>query len=433
MIHISVGKTSKKVWLILIASFLWIGLCQTSMAAESSGGQNNAEQRMYKNEVKHEASWKKAKNKAAGKNLVGYINPDWAKHLEISGALRFNYRFEDWSESNRKDLGNIKLDALYFNIKANKDNFLLDASYWFYNHERVLEHGWFGYQFNKSSKIEFGAPFQPFGIMPYSLFGYTYQIPFYIGLNRNAAVGAKYVYKENRQNLQVGFFKNSLYDTTRYAPDVIESVGGHYGDQENVKKNQGSIRYTYTFGRGHHKAEFGISANAGQLYNGKTDSNGYYWQGGAHLVGSYGRWILQLEGIRYAYHPHNPAGVSDDSILFGGGGPGKPDYLVAAKGTVLVSNIAYDLPIPIPQIQKLRFFDDYSRLFKHKSGWPDSQVNTIGVQIYALPVITWVGVAFGENMNFLGGIAGATGLASATSPGDNSWSTRVNINIGYYF
>ncbi|VTN12672.1 Uncharacterised protein [Raoultella terrigena] len=51
-------------------------------------------------------------------------------------------------------------------------------------------------------------------------------------------------------------------------------------------------------------------------------------------------------------------------------------------------------------------------LWKDKSGWQDSQMNTLGVQVFALPVMLWVDLSWAKNANPWGGALNATGWTS---------------------
>lgn len=369
------------------------------------------------------------------------INPHWTDHLQIGGALRYNYRYEDWgSSAKRQGGGKIGFDAFYLNLKGEKNDLFLDASYWFKdNGVRVLEHGFFGYRFSPRSRLELGASFEPFGIMPYPQFGWTFNIPFYLGMGHTAALGAKYVYDDPRWGLQLGLYKNPQSVDSRFAPDVAPAdaldnrfVAPTNTGQANEKQNQFSGRVVRKFHGDGWKSRVVASGYVGQLHNLTTDDNGTYWGGEVHSLSKVGPWRLELQGIRYAFNPKNPAGVSNDSVLFAG--PGKPSYRVAAKGTVGVANVAYDLATPtLGPIKKLRFYNDYSRLMKDHSGWSDSQMETVGMQFFAFPVMGWLDFTWGKNMNMMGGRPGGVGLASADAHGGNKWEFRTNLNIGYYF
>lgn len=146
-----------------------------------------------------------------------------------------------------------------------------------------------------------------------------------------------------------------------------------------------------------------------------------------------GNWTFSGEAIRYAFDPKNPAGVSDDVVLMGTNGL-TPAYLMAARASVASFNVAYDVPTPnLGMLKKLRFYNDYSRMFKDKAGWDDSQMYTAGVQFFALPIMGWLDFTWGRNANPYGGAESGTGFSSTSSSRSNEWIFRTNLNIGYYF
>ena len=89
--------------------------------------------------------------------------------------------------------------------------------------------------------------------------------------------------------------------------------------------------------------------------------------------------------------------------------------------------------MPWGPVKKLRFYNDYSVLWKDKDGGSDSKMNTLGVQIFAMPVMVWVDLTWAQNANPWGGAENATGWTSTQSSGSNKWYFRSNVNIGYYF
>ena len=111
-----------------------------------------------------------------------------------------------------------------------------------------------------------------------------------------------------------------------------------------------------------------------------------------------------------------------------------PAYQIAAKASVVSFNIAYDVLTPdMGMLKKLRFYNDYSRMFKDESGWDDSQMYTAGVQFIAMPIMGWLDFTWGRNANPYGGAQNGTGFTSTSSSRSNDWVMRTNLNIGYYF
>lgn len=83
-------------------------------------------------------------------------------------------------------------------------------------------------------------------------------------------------------------------------------------------------------------------------------------------------------------------------------------------------------------MKKLRFYNDYSVLWKDRHGGSDSKMNTLGVQVFAMPVMLWVDLTGAERQP-VGRRRKRHRLDRHPVPGSNKWYFRTNVNIGYYF
>lgn len=234
--------------------------------------------------------------------------------------------------------------------------------------------------------------------------------------------------------MALAFYKNAELgdssDTGRYSVDVISSVGGdgygYYGGTNtngNEETNQFNGRVAYTFDHGDFgSTEIGLSGQWGQLYNNETKDTGDHWAGAVHLVGNYGRWNVQLEGIQYEYDPENPVGTSDDAIVMGG-------YNYAwgtpAEATIGTFNVAYGLPVNLGPISKLTFYSDNTVIEPEEDYMATIWQNVVGTMITSGPLYTYIDIISGKNMIFAGG--------NMVNDEDGHRKTRLNINFGYYF
>ncbi len=343
--------------------------------------------------------------------------------FDVGGALRFNYVWRDFDESADTKRGDIGLDLFRLNIDGQSDNILLSAEYRFYTYMNTIHHGWIGYDFGDAGQIQGGITQVPFGLLPYAAHNFWFGVPYYIGLGDDYDTGVKYLADFGAWNLQLAGFKNAeLGDASnldRYSYDPVAS-----GDARNEQTNTVNARLVYNLEQGSDCShELGGSGMWGQLYNRDTDNNGDYWAAAVHIDSRCGRWNLQLEGGRYAYDPRNPAGISSDSITFGAFGG---VHEVAADGNFGVFNIAYNLPVRWPGVNLLTCYNDFSVLDKDPDNFDNSYLNTTGCAIGAGPTFTYIDIIRGKNMIFFGD-------GSLAGAGDNSWETRYNINVGYYW
>jgi len=370
---------------------------------------------------------------------ISLRSDDGASSLDIGGALRMNYRDEDWETTENN--GRFLFDTFRLDVQATHHNWFSDLGYWFQDDgKQSIDRGFVGYKFNEASNLQLGAPFKPFGLEPYPQFGWSYHLPFFLGYGVSAGAGIKYSYKDQDWNIQAGYFPRMLPSDIRYSPEVgrfadldDNAIAFIHGRQDNEKRDQVNLRVARNFAGDGWKTEVGASLAGSRLYNATTKDDGDYLAGGLHAVINAGNWTVTTQGIRYEFDPKNPAGVSDASILMGANGL-TPAYQIAAKASVVSFNVAYDVFTPnMGMLKKLRFYNDYSRMFKDESGWDDSQMYTAGVQFIAMPIMGWVDFTWGKNANPYGGAENGTGFTSTSSSRSNDWVMRTNLNIGYYF
>ena len=370
---------------------------------------------------------------------ISLRSDDGASSLDIGGALRMNYRDEDWETTENN--GRFLFDTFRLDVQATHHNWFSDLGYWFQDDgKQSIDRGFVGYKFNEASNLQLGAPFKPFGLEPYPQFGWSYHLPFFLGYGVSAGAGIKYSYKDQDWNIQAGYFPRMLPSDIRYSPEVgrfadldDNAIAFIHGRQDNEKRDQVNLRVARNFAGDGWKTEVGASLAGSRLYNATTKDDGDYLAGGLHAVINAGNWTVTTQGIRYEFDPKNPAGVSDASILMGANGL-TPAYQIAAKASVVSFNVAYDMFTPnMGMLKKLRFYNDYSRMFKDESGWDDSQMYTAGVQFIAMPIMGWVDFTWGKNANPYGGAENGTGFTSTSSSRSNDWVMRTNLNIGYYF
>lgn len=362
-----------------------------------------------------------------------------SRRLDIAGALRANYRYEDWHTSSFRHPPHLRFDAFRLDFSGQYEDAFMDAGLWFQDKRKnAVDRAFVGYRLTGNSSLRAGLIFKPFGLQPYPQFGWSYGIPFYLGYGVNNGAGVDYRFENRSWTLDAAWLPWMTPPEIRYAPE-----SGRYGDikgtlyaphhlQYNEKRNQLNLRLARQFNGGGWSNELGGSVAGSQLYNAKTEDDGIYWAAGIHALANRGPWHLSSQVIRYTYSAKNPRGADDDTILMGGNGL-TPAYLIPAKATTGSFNLAYDVDVKWGKLTKIRLYNDNSVLWKDKAGWSASQMNTVGVQVFALPVMVWVDFTWARNANPWGGSENATGWTSATSSGSGKEYFRTNVNIGYYF
>lgn len=343
--------------------------------------------------------------------------------LRFKGALRFNASLRDFDQGSKDRKGDSGLELFRIGVDGSIDQVRISAEYRFYPYMDAIHHGWIGYDLEDFGIVKLGISQVPFGILPYAAHNYWFGVPYYLGLADDYDLGIQYLYEDGPWDLRLAFFKNSeLGDASnleRYAFDIVR-----LGEQQNEETNQFNARLAHTFslpsGSSH---EVGLSVQYGGLYNRTTGRNGHHWAVGTHWDARVGRFAFQTQLARYEYHPENPEGVDDATVLLGALGT---SYEVAARGTVAVANIAYTFPLTSAYIDQLTIYNDYSILFKDFADFEESQINTTGVGIGKDPLFLYVDLIQAKNMPFFGS-------GSLAGDGETSWKTRLNFNLGYYW
>lgn len=345
---------------------------------------------------------------------------------ELSGAIRFNYRLDDFNASEKDRGGNLTFDLFRLGVDGSYQNIVYSAQYRWNSYQDFVHHAFIGYNLSDTLGVQLGITQVPFGNMPYDYHNFWGGIPYYIGLDDDYDMGLKVIKTAGPWDLQVAFFKNDEWGDAskleRYSYDVVTGAG-----QANEETNQVNARLAYTADHGDFgQTELGLSGEWGQLYNSASSDMGDHWAAAAHLNGYYGPFNLLLQVAEYRYNPENPAGVDSRTVLMGAFSDSFP---VAAEGTVYSGGLSYDLPVNWGPISKLTFYEDYSRLVKKESGFEDSQINTLGCMVTAGPIYTYIDAISGKNALYLDG----PGNSFAAGDPNPEWGTKFNINIGYYF
>ena len=91
-----------------------------------------------------------------------------ATDIDVGGAVRFQYSFEDYDNGNRERVGDLDLDTVRLNFDGTVDNILLSAELRYYQYMEVVHHAWLGYQINPEWQAQLGVTQLPFGNLSYN-------------------------------------------------------------------------------------------------------------------------------------------------------------------------------------------------------------------------------------------------------------------------
>lgn len=352
---------------------------------------------------------------------------DDASGIDVGGAVRFTYAYRDFNDAQQTRRGDAGLDIFRINVGGSIAGLTLSGEFRFYPYQEVIHHGWVGYDI-AGGQVQVGIHQVPFGLLPFASHSFWFGMPYYLGQGDDYDTGLKYLVEHGPWEAQLAFYKNGELaapgNLERYSYDPVTPATPDDDTDNNAETNQFNVRGAYTFGADTAcSTEVGVSLQAGQLYNDITDDTGDAWAAAGHMDLRCGRWNVQLQGGRYGHDPANPPGASEDTVTLGAFAFA---HRIAAGGTVSVANLAYQVPIGDIPLDQVTCYTDYSRLDK-QAGFDASQLHTTGCLLSRGPTFTYIDIIRGRNALFIG----PGSLAGGGDP--DTWHTRFNINLGYYF
>lgn len=353
-----------------------------------------------------------------------------SNEIQVGGAVRFQYKYEDHSRPNKRQDGVFEMDTIRLNLDGSIGDVLLSAEYRHYDYMNVVHHAWVGYDFTDSLQGQAGVNRVPFGVSPYNSHSFFFSSNYYVGLEDDHDFGLKLIYNEGPLNLQGAFYFNDEHGAggpggaESYSFNIVGARApgeGTYADPVRgaFDNNLFNTRAAYTFGYDtDYSTEVGISGQYGGVVDGSGRSIGDQQAVAAHLVGNYGPWNLQLQATRYEYD------MDDGTDRMAMAAYAYYDT-IASEATTYTGNVAYSLPVHWGPVSNLTFYNDHSIITDKSANLADTWMNVTGVAVTAGGLYTYIDLILAENQPFIGGT-----MDSTTKPGTN---TRFNINFGYYF
>ncbi len=344
--------------------------------------------------------------------------------IDIGGAVRVNYAYRDYDESNKDKYGSLdfELFALKFNGKI--DDWGLAAEYRLTADSDYLKYGYAYYDVNPAWQLQVGVNKVPFGNPEFISNSFWFGLPYYLGFEDNHDVGIKASYSDNGWHTDMAFYKNPIYSATenkRYSASLYSGTinGTEYHNEET---NGFNLRQTYTAEYEGGATTFGGSAQYGQIYNSETGNMGNRSAFAVHLDSTYKDWNLQLQAMQYEY---DAADAKDPNKI--GIAVVSWQYEIASKGQAYSVNLAKTFNTDWGSV---KCYNDFGLMTPDVADddYDNSMQNVTGCAIAAGATYTMVDFIMGKNMTF-SSINDHVGLPEM---GDD-WDKRVNINFGYYF
>lgn len=354
------------------------------------------------------------------------VADDWLDAIKFGGAMRLNYAWRDYDEENKDRFGDFELELFRVNADGEVGDVKLSAEWRRYNDFQAIHHAWVGYELNDRLEAQLGISQVPFGILPFASHSFWFGGTYYLGFEDDYDTGIKIVHEPSEDwTFHYAFYKNPEYANDnrfgRYSFDLVTE-----GDQQNSEINQLNLRaerHLQVADLG--TVDAGVSLQGGQLFNSTTQRKGDRYAIAGHANANFGRWNLQLQGIRYEFDPENPAGVDDGFVQTGAF---DFPFLMAAKGDVYSVNVARNFNASLGPITGGTCYNDFTFINPKVRNSADSIQNVTGCSIIAGGVFAYFDWITGKNMWFAGG--DGIGLNGSTAA---KWRSRLNINIGFYF
>lgn len=354
------------------------------------------------------------------------VADDWINAIRFGGAVRLNYAWRDYDEVNKERVGDFELELFRLNADGEVGDVRLSAEWRRYNDFQAIHHAWIGYEFSDEVEMHLGISQVPFGILPFASHGFWFGGTYYLGFEDDYDTGVKFIHQPNEDwTFHYAFYKNPEYaDDSRFARYSFDLVTG--GEQQNGEINQFNLRgerHLRIDGLG--TLDVGLSLQQGRIFNSLTRRKGDRYAVAGHADANFGRWNLQLQGIRYEFDPENPAGVDDSFVQTGAF---NFPFLMAAKGNVYSVNLARRFEAALGPITGGACYNDFTFINPKVRNSADSIQNVTGCSLIAGGVFAYFDWITGKNMWFAGG----DGIGrNATTAG--KWRSRLNVNIGFYF
>lgn len=346
--------------------------------------------------------------------------------IEFGGAVRLNYAWRDYDEGNKDRVGDFELELFRINVDGAIGDVLLSAEWRRYNDFQAIHHGWLGYDFNETLQAQVGIHQVPFGLLPYASHSFWFGGTYYLGFEDDYDTGIKFIHRPNDDwTLHYAFYKNPEYaDDGRFGRYSFDLVTG--GEHQNSEIDQLNFRAERHIELGAAaRLDLGVSIEGGRIWNEITRSKGDRWAAAAHLNADVGPWNMQLQALRYAFNPENPAGLSNDFVQTGAF---DFPFLMASEGDVYSVNLARSLPVSFGPVDGMSCYNDFTLIDPRVADSAESLQNVTGCSVSAGGVFAYFDWVSGKNMWFAGG--DGIGLNGASA---GRWRSRFNVNLGFYF
>lgn len=347
---------------------------------------------------------------------VAYPQEQITSNINLGGAIRYNYRITNYD--NKQYGGNILYDMFRVNLASFYKKIESYVEFRWYSGSSgggMLKEGWIAYNFNDNNQLKVGQTLVPFGLLPYQSNSYYFNINYYIGLEDDYDIGLSYQYNDEKFQVNAAFFKNSELTNKRYSYDL---------DYDSKEINTLAGRVSYKGNNTIIGYEIGASGLVGQIYNFDIDETNIRCAAALHCVLNMKNVNLKTQYTIYNYNCRGD--ITRNYVTMGAFGS---SYRVADIGASYSICISYNFKLKNKLVDDITIYNDYSRLSKRNMNFHNSEMNVIGCQVSAGPILVYADYVIAKNHPWIG----SDWDTSFAEGADNKWCTCFNLNFGYYF
>jgi len=337
-------------------------------------------------------------------------------HLNIGGAMRFRYKWDEDSEKQFKsarlatDLSRVKLNGEYGNLIGS-------AQYHFYSRDAIqfqaIQHAWLGWKLGEDSDIRAGVIQVPLGLLPIASQNFWMNVDYYLGLDDDPDTGIVWQSQNNGHQWHVGVFAGDEYTSSRRVERYSYDVGGNYREREQL-----AVRYEHSTQLGSADLKLGSGLRVGKIEHLTTNDKELHTAASLHAELKQGGWLTQLQW-KY-YHYDVPGNVVDLVGFY------DKNIKIASAAHVPTLNVAYTLP-NAGWFDGIMCYNNFSSVIASGVGLGESHQNVTGCEITKGKVVTYIDWVASRNA-YSGSSGSGFGIYDK-----NEWGSFLNVNIGYYF
>lgn len=368
--------------------------------------------------------------------------------LYLGGAIRSNYVLGDYVEDGGTgpqrggNGGNMELDTFRINLDYNPEGtgWIGKGEYRYYNGYHFAHTGWIGWRQEDGSEWQLGLNRVPFGAGAYGTsHNWFFDQGYYVGLTDDMDVGLRFSTERGPWKLDAAYyvqaepnFFGDSTDSARYSYDIVDNGTAHAHYSERNQFNGRAIRQ-FELGKDQ-TFDAGVSLQASQL---KADPR-FAEDSWAAAAAAHGKWkkgpwevIAQLTAYDYHARYNSGSGLSNDLI---GIGAYDFEFPVASQGLLPAISVAHTIEPNIDWIDTITFYNDFSVILKDGrdemgNSLNDSAMNVLGAAFARGGWYIYVDWAVSDGNYFVGDEA----FTNFGSNQQQTWQSRFNVNLGYYF